>query len=123
MGFFGKLFGKPDAPPPAAPATPSEDEAPPAAVVVLRQGMSVPSPPYVDQVIAAAYPEGLPAAVERFGLAQPVWFKNSEIADNAAGDVATAFAARLALADQHHTYRTLEGPDGSRVMVVELRKA
>jgi hypothetical protein len=120
MGFFSKLFGGGQ---PAEPSdAPVEREAPPDALVVLRQGMNVPGEDYVAGVLAAAFGD-LPSDVPRFALAQPVWFKKLEIAEAAAADVAAAFGRKLSLGETTHRYRTVEGPDGSHVMIVEVRRA
>jgi hypothetical protein len=122
MGFFSRIFGgeKPAAAPEPTPE-PEPTGSPPAAVIVLRQGMNVPGAEYVEAVLASAF-EALPDETPRFGLAQPVWFKTSEIADAAAADVADAFARKLALEGASHRHRTVEGPEGSHVMIVEIRR-
>jgi hypothetical protein len=99
---------------------PSAPEAPPEAVVVLRRGMSVPKDEYVAQVVASAFPSGLPPSVRRFGLSQPSWFKTEEIADCMASEVAATFAQKLGLTGHSHRRHVLEGPEGAPVMVVEL---
>ena len=119
MGFFSKLFGgKPEATP--EPEPPPEPEPIPEAVIVLRRGMKVPAGDYLAEVIAAAYPDGLPDSVQRIGLSQPSWFKKDELADSAAGDVASTFALKLQLAAYTHRRRLLTGPEGAPLMLVEL---
>jgi hypothetical protein len=120
MGFFSKLFGGDKTEPPVEEPV---DEPPPDVVVVLRRGMSVPDGSYIAQVIAGAFPEGLPETVARVGLSQPGWFKSEEIADSIATDVAATFAVKHALGDDcTHRRRVLAGPEGAPVMVVELRR-
>lgn len=116
MGFFSRLFGAKEAPAPTEPEPGPEL----VAVVILRRGMKVPAADYLDQVLAAAYPDGLGAGVQRFGLSQPSWFKKEELADSAAGDVAATFAVKLALEGHVHRRRLLTGPEGASLMLVEL---
>jgi hypothetical protein len=118
VGFFSKLFGKPEPEPEPAP----EPEHP-EAVIILRRGMKVPAADYLAQVLAEAYPDGLPEAVQRFGLSQPSWFKKEEIADSMAGDVASTFALKLQLAAYTHRRKLLTGPEGAPLMLVELFKS
>jgi hypothetical protein len=121
MGLFSRLFGGGDKPaePPEA-AEPPEPEPIPEAVIVLRRGMKVPNAEYLAEVIAGAYPEGLPDTVHRVGLSQPSWFKKDEIADSMAGDVASTFALKYSLAAYTHRRRLLTGPEGAPLMLVEL---
>jgi hypothetical protein len=116
VGFFSKLRGKKEAPEPPKPI-----EEPPAALIVLRHGMSVPSDEYVATVIASALPDGA-LSVPRAGLSQPSWFKTAEIAESAAANAAEALGPKLGLAEPSHRHRLLEGPDGARVMLIELRR-
>jgi hypothetical protein len=125
MSFFSRLFkGRPEAKPEAEPPPklegPPKPEPPPQAVVVLRRGMSVPKDEYVAQVVAVAFPGGLPSSVRRFGLSQPSWFKSEEIADSMASDVAATFAQKLGLAEHSHRHHVLSGPEGAPVMIIEL---
>src|SRR5437899_2658632 len=115
MGFFSKLFGGKSE---AVPEAPPEPEPIPEAVIVLRRGMKVPPAEYLAEVIAAAYPDGLPETVQRIGLSQPSWFKKDEIADSLAGDVASTFALKLQLAAYTHRRRVLTGPEGAPLMLV-----
>jgi hypothetical protein len=116
MGFFSRLFGGAPSEPEAEP----EPEPVPEAVIVLRRGMKVPAADYLQQVIGAAYPDGLPETVQRIGLSQPTWFKNEELADSMAGDVASTFAVKFALAAYSHRRRVVAGPEGAPLMIVEL---
>jgi hypothetical protein len=118
MGFFGKLFGGGS----RAPEPEPEPEPELVAVVVLRRGMSVPNADYVGQVLAAAFPDGLAAGVERVGLSQPSWFKTEEIGDSMAGDVAATFALKLGIESPSHRRHVVAGPEGAQVMIVELRR-
>ncbi len=117
MGFFSKLFGKPEA---AAPEVAPEPEPVLAAVVILRRGMKVPAAEYLAEVLAGIYPDGLPDTVRRIGLSQPSWFKTEEIADSMATDVASTFALKLELGAYTHRRRVLIGPEGAPLMLVEL---
>lgn len=122
MGLFSKFFGgKPSAPAATGPEEAIPIEPPPDAVVVLRRGMNVPSAQYVAQVVASALPE-LKAEVPRIGLSQPSWFKSSETAESAAADAAQAIGLKLGLDAPRHRHRTLDGPDGAQVLLVELRR-
>lgn len=120
MGLFSKLFG--GGKDPSGPEPEPEPE-PPAVVVVLRRGMSVPRPDYLAQVLAAAFPAGLPESVPRIGLSQPSWYKTEEVADQIAAGVTETFAAKFALGGATSRRRALEGPDGCQVMLVELHRA
>ncbi len=117
MGLFSKLFGSKTADAEPAAPTPIAPERVVKAAVVLRQGMRVPDPQYVAQVIAAA---GLPAEVASLGLSQPTWFKNRELAESAALDAAQAFCTKLGIEETAHKHRTVAGPDGAKVMLVEI---
>jgi len=119
MGLFSRIFGGGEKPPESR-APPAEPEPTLEAVIVLRRGMRVPAEDYLAQVIAEAFPAGLPAEVRRIGLSQPSWFKTEEIADSMAGDVASTFALKLTLGAYHHRRRVLTGPEGAPLMVVEL---
>jgi hypothetical protein len=129
MSFFSRLFkGRPESSPEPElqpspkPEAPPEPAPPPEAVVVLRRGMSIPKDEYVAQVVALAFPGGLPSSVRRFGLAQPSWFKSEEIADSMASDVAATFAQKLGLAEHSHRRHVLAGPEGAPVMIIELHR-
>jgi hypothetical protein len=122
MGLFSRLFGGdkqagPRDEPVEAP------EPPPDLVVVLRRGMNVPSAEYVDQVLAGLFPAGLPETCQRIALSQPSWYKSEEIADSIAAEVAATFGGKLGLDAPAHRRRTVDGPEGALVMVVELRRA
>src|SRR5262249_25913152 len=124
MGLLSKLFGgKETAPPGAAEpgAAPIPLDPLPDAVVVLRRGMNIPTADYVAHVVSAALPE-LGPNVPRIGLAQPRWFKSSEIAESAAADAAHAIGLKLGLVSPRHRYRTLDGPDGAQVLLIELHR-
>jgi hypothetical protein len=133
VGLLDKLFRRK---PPAAAAT--GDDAPLAAdepaaavvplerspdgVIVLREGMRVPDSGYVLAVAARAFggaapPEGLP----HLGLSQPRWFKNSELVGSGAADAVAACAPRLGLDGCEHRFSEQAGPDGARVLLIELR--
>jgi len=122
VGLFSKLFGarKGDADPPPAPepAAPPGDQ--PVAVIVLRRGMNVPAPEYVEQVIAIAFPAGLPAEVQRVGLSQPSWYKTELVADAIASSVVDTYAPRFGLIDWTHGRRPIDGPDGCACLLIEL---
>jgi len=117
MGLFSRLFGGKTQ---AEPEAPPEPEPIPEAVIVLRRGMRVPADDYLAEVVAGAFPEGLPDTVRRIGLSQPSWFKTEEIADSMANDVASTFALKLELAAYTHRRRVLTGPEGAPLMLVEL---
>jgi hypothetical protein len=124
MGLFSRIFGGGGKTPEPADTTespaPAEPEPTPEAVIVLRRGMKVPAGDYLQQVLAEAFPAGLPENVHRIGLSQPSWFKTEETADSMAGDVASTFALKFALGAYHHRRRVLTGPEGAPLMVVEL---
>jgi hypothetical protein len=82
--------------------------------------MSVPKPDYVEQVLAAAFPDGLPASVPRVGLSQPSWFKSEEVADHIAAGVVETFSAKFELGAATSRRRALAGPDGCQLLLVEL---
>jgi hypothetical protein len=124
VGFFSKLFGgksQSDAAP--APESEPEPEPAPDAVVVLRRGMSVPKPEYLAQVIAQAFPDGLPESVPRVGLSQPSWYKTEEAADQIAAGVTETFSLKFALGGATSRRRALDGPDGCQLMLVEIYRA
>jgi hypothetical protein len=83
--------------------------------------MNVPSDEERAAILAAVYPEGLPEGTQEVGLSQPSWFKNQEIAESAAADVAQAMAHKLGLTDFDHTYRIVEREGAARALVVEVR--
>lgn len=117
VGLFSKLFGKKgEAPAAAEPGPPAL----PKAVIVLRRGMKVPDAIYIDQVIASAFPGGLPESVARIGLSQPSWYKTEEVADAIATGVIDTFAQRFGLLDGTHVRRPIDGPDGCACLVIEL---
>ena len=125
MGFFGRLFGKGDArapeePPPAAPAA-----RPPDGVIVLREGMRVPESAYVLAVAAVAFEGGaVPESLPHVGLSQPRWFRpGGEFTQAGVADAVQACLARLELpGDARARHRETHGPDGARVMLIELRR-
>ena len=115
MGLFSRLFGKKEAEPAKPGAEPVS-----VAVFVLGRGMRIPDTDYVSQVVAIAFPRGLPENVQRIGLSQPSWYKTEEVADAIASSVVDAYARRFELADPTHVRRPAEGPDGCACLVVEL---
>src|SRR2546429_4828763 len=119
VGLFDRLFGKRPPAPEAEPEPPSE-EPPPAGVIVLREGMRVPDGDYVLAVARRAFDGEPPGDLPRIGLSQPRWFKNSEVTESGAADAVAACAGRLGLDDCAHRYAALEGPDGARVLLIEL---
>lgn len=126
MGFFDRLFGKKGGDDKkqaeaAAPEPPPAPDPPPDAVIVLREGMRVPAGDYVLAVARASWPE-LPDDLPQMGLSQPRWFKPGEFTESGVADAVLACAARLGLADPDHRHRETNGPDGARVMLVELRR-
>jgi hypothetical protein len=120
MGLWKKLFGG-DAEPPDAEAAPVEP--PLLAVAVCRHGMNLPSDAELAAVLGLAYPGGLAPEVARIGLSQPSWFKNQEIAESAAADVAQALRHKLSLSGGSHRYRILDRHGAAKIMLVELVKA
>jgi hypothetical protein len=123
VGLFDRLFGckGPDAPP--APPEEPAPEPPPDAVIVLRQGMSVPDDAYVVAVAAHAF-DGTPPPPDlpRAGLSQPRWFKSPETARSGVADAVEALAPKLGAPGAEFAHRELRGPDGAVVMLVELRR-
>jgi hypothetical protein len=122
MGLFSRIFGGGGKAAEPEATTPAEPEPEPTleAVIVLRRGMKVPAADYLQQVLAGAFPGGLPEKVHRIGLSQPSWFKTEEIADSMAGDVASTFALKFSLGAYHHRRRVLTGPEGAPLMLIEL---
>lgn len=120
MGLFDRLFGKRAKPEPSAEAAPAPPR-PPAAVIVLREGMRVPDDEYVLQVAAHAFSEPPPPSLPRIGLSQPRWFKNSEFTASGVADAVAALAPRLGLDAPEVEHSELRGPDGARVMLIALR--
>jgi hypothetical protein len=125
---LGKLFGRRSAAEPAAaseeaPPVEREAEPPPDGVIVLREGMRVPDGAYVLAVAARAFGgDAPPAGLPHTGLSQPRWFKNGETAESGAADAAAACAPQLGLGGCAHRFAQVEGPDGARVMLIELRR-
>ncbi len=124
MGLFSKIFGgKSDPAPPAAdPAVVADAPDHPDVAVILRRGMNVPSAEYLEQVVARAFPEGLPASVPRVGLSQPTWFKTEEVADAIAASAVETFGKKYNLEEPSSRRRVIEGPDGCPNLLVELRR-
>lgn len=121
VGLFDRLFGKKRDAPRAVEPEP-EPTPPPSAVIVLREGMRVPDDAYVLAVAAHAFagaepPATLPCA----GLSQPRWFKSNETASSGAADAVAALASRLGVISPSVTHAELRGPDGARVLLIELR--
>jgi len=119
MGLFSKLFGGGGGPPPSEPEPEPE---PPAVVILLRRGMNVPKPEYVEAVLASAFPGGLPESVPRVALSQPSWFKTDEVAEQIAAGVVETFARKFEVGDPSSRRRVLDGPDGCEVMLVEIHR-
>ena len=123
VGLFDRLFGK--RPRAVAPAVAEEAAAPslPDAVIVLREGMRVPDDAYVLAVAAHAFDgQAPPETLPRAGLSQPRWFKSSETASSGAADAAAALAAKLGVPSPETRQGELRGPDGARVLLIELRR-
>src|SRR6185436_19393601 len=127
VGLFDKLFGRKQgagAEDKPAPAPVVVREEPPVAVIVLREGMRVPDSAYVLAVAARAFDDGqAPADLPHVGLSQPRWFKNLEFTQSGVADAVVACAPRLGVGEVVHRFVEASGPDGARVMLVELRKA
>jgi hypothetical protein len=120
VGFFSKLFGGPSSTENERAPELAPEPAHPDAIVVLRRGMSVPKAEYLAEVVAAAFPNGLPESVPRVGLSQPAWYRTEEVADQIAAGVTETFAAKLDLDGATSRRRALAGPDGCPIMLVEL---
>jgi hypothetical protein len=117
--LFDRLFGKRPPPAPEPPA-PVPLLRPLKAVIVLREGMRVPDEAYVRAVAVkeiGEVPEGVAAA----GLSQPRWFKSSETATSGVADAVGALAGRLGVEEPEVKHGETRGPDGARVMLIELR--
>jgi hypothetical protein len=129
VGLLDRLLGRKQEKEPeggAAPTPPAEPtrerEPPPAAVIVLREGMRVPDSEYVLAVASRAFDGATPpAGLPHLGLSQPRWFKNGEFTRSGVADTVAACAARLGVPDCDHRYTELAGPDGARAMLIELR--
>jgi hypothetical protein len=122
MSFWSRILGgKGRSPAPVEPVEPVGPDLP-EAVVVLRRGMNLPAPEYIEGVLERACP-GLPASVARRGLSQPSWYKNEEGADSIAQGVVESFAAELGIANASSRRRLVDGPDGCACMIVELRRS
>ena len=120
VGFFDRLFSGRPAQPPAPP----EPEPPPDAVIVLREGMTLPDDDYVRQLAAPLFPEGkVPEGLPVAGVAQPRWFKPGEFTDTGVADAAAAYSRKLGVEGASHRHKQLAGPDGARVMRIELRRS
>ena len=138
MGFFDKLFGrnKEDAakaaqtvaPAVAGGSQPADVPADlpadfPDGVIVLRAGMRVPDSAYVLATAAECFAGApVPPDLPHVGLSQPRWFKNSEFAQSGVADAVTACAAKLGFDEVSHRHAETTGPDGARVMLIELRR-
>jgi hypothetical protein len=124
VGFFDKLFSRKSPEraeePPQQQAAP---EPPPDGVIVLRAGMRVPDRDYVLAAAARFFDGAPPADLPHVGLSQPRWFKNAETTESGVADAVAACAPRLGLAGCTHRHSEIEGPDGARVMLIELRRA
>ena len=125
MKLFDRLFGKKTGAAAPADAEAVEEAAPPefpSAVIVLREGMRVPDDAYVLAVAARAFVGAVPSpTLPRAGLSQPRWFKSSETASSGAADAAVALGAKLGVDSPSVTHTELRGPDGARVLLIELR--
>lgn len=88
---------------------------------MLREGMRVPDSAYVLAVAARAFAGAPPDGLPHVGLSQPRWFKNVEFAQSGVADAVAACAPGLGLVEASHRFEECQGPDGARVMLIELR--
>jgi hypothetical protein len=123
VGLFDRLFGKGKAAPAATAEPEPEPEPPPDAVVVLREGMRVPEREYVLEVAAPAFDGKPPDGLPHLGLSQPRWFKPGDFTQTGVADVVAAVGEKLGVPGARWRYSETTGPDGARVMLVELRRA
>lgn len=97
-----------------------EPDPPPDGVLVLRQGMSVPENEYVLAVAHQMLGERMPKELPHAGMAQPVWFRAGEFTRSGVADAAMAYAVKFGLGTCSHRYTEGQGPDGARIMLIEL---
>lgn len=128
MGLFDRLFGKKSSGASAeaaaaqapAPEPLPEPDPPPDGVLVLRQGMSVPDSEYVLSVARIMLGERMPTELPHAGMSQPVWFRAGEFTRSGVADAAMAYAIKFGLGVCSHRHTEGQGPDGARVMLIEL---
>jgi hypothetical protein len=89
-------------------------------VLVLRQGMSVPDSDYVLSVARLMLGERMPTELPHAGMSQPVWFRAGEFTRSGVADAAAAYAVKFGLGVCSHRHTEGQGPDGARVMLIEL---
>jgi hypothetical protein len=121
VGLFDRLFGKKSsASASEAPAPEPEPDPPPDGVLVLRQGMSVPDSAYVLAVAQTMLGDRMRPELPHAGMAQPVWFRAGEFTRSGVADAAMAYAVKFGLGVCSHRHTEAQGPDGARVMLIEL---
>jgi hypothetical protein len=119
MGIFGKIFGKKEEGQVAHEA--KEEVARADAIIVLREGMTVPDRTYIFQVAQSVVGE-VATELPHLGLSQPVWFK-SEFLEAGISDVVSSCAPAVGLATCSETHHETHGPDGARAMLIQLFRA
>ena len=91
-------------------------------VIVMRAGMNVPTSEYVLAVAGRCFPGGVaPPDLPNVGLSQPRWFKPGEFTRSGVADAVVACAARLGVDSPTWKHAEVAGPDGAKVMLIELR--
>jgi hypothetical protein len=122
---FRRKAGEPapaPAPEPAPEPEPSdaEPEAPPALVAVARRGMSVPTPDYIDAVLAGHAPSAAAAPETiKIGLAQPRWPATPALLDSTVATIVRALGRAHELAGGSSHFEA-KGEDGAEVLVVMM---
>lgn len=84
--------------------------------------MAVPDDAYVMATAAASLEEPPPPELPRRGLSQPRWFKSSETIRSGVADAVDALAGPLGVPDAEVAHRETTGPDGAKVLLIELRR-